>query len=376
MRRGTIFFFFLFFLIGMLPDASAEVDLNNITIYRDNYGVPHIHAKSDEELAYGLAWATAEDDFGSIQENVLAVRGRLAEVQGKKGAIMDFIAFALGLNEQVEKEFEQQTSPEFRSVMEAYVRAINRYAELHPKEVKLKKLFPVSSKDLMAGYMLGMAFIANAQEPLTQIFSGSIKIHEAKLPKGSNAIAISPKKSADGGTYVAINSHQPLVGPYSWYEAHLVNDKVNMHGATFPGGMSLFVGANEHFAWAHTVNHPDFNDVYKLEMHPNKKLTYKYDGQWKTLKQRTKKIKVKVWFFKVRAKRTFYWSEYGPTIKTDDGFYSVRMPSIYEMASAEQWHHMNRATDWASFRATLDQQGHCGTNLIYGDKEGHIYYVS
>ena len=72
--------------------------------------MPHIYAKTDEEVAYGLAWATAEVDFKSMQENFLTVRGRLAEVKGKDGAIMDFLAAFVGANESVDKLYENSFS--------------------------------------------------------------------------------------------------------------------------------------------------------------------------------------------------------------------------------------------------------------------------
>ena len=40
---------------------SQKIDVNNIEILRDSFGVPHIYAKTDAELAYGLAWAHSED---------------------------------------------------------------------------------------------------------------------------------------------------------------------------------------------------------------------------------------------------------------------------------------------------------------------------
>ena len=45
----------------------SHINPENIDIVRDNYGVPHIFAKTDAEVAYGLAWAHAEDDFETIQ---------------------------------------------------------------------------------------------------------------------------------------------------------------------------------------------------------------------------------------------------------------------------------------------------------------------
>jgi acyl-homoserine-lactone acylase len=42
----------------------AQINPANITIARDSFGVPHIFAPTDPEVAYGLAWP-AEDDFNT-----------------------------------------------------------------------------------------------------------------------------------------------------------------------------------------------------------------------------------------------------------------------------------------------------------------------
>ena len=46
----------------------GQINPDNIQIVRDAYGVPHIFTKTDAELAYGLAWAHAEDYFETIQQ--------------------------------------------------------------------------------------------------------------------------------------------------------------------------------------------------------------------------------------------------------------------------------------------------------------------
>ena len=51
----------------------AQTSAENSTIYRDVYGVPHIHGKTDRDVAYGLAWAHAEDDFKTMQNTFYAL---------------------------------------------------------------------------------------------------------------------------------------------------------------------------------------------------------------------------------------------------------------------------------------------------------------
>ena len=90
----------------------------------------------------------------------------------------------------------------------------------------------------------------------------------------------------DGNTYLAINTHQLLDGPVSWYEAHLCSEEgTNIIGALFAGTPSILIGANQHLGWAHTVNYPDKTDVFQLEMHPNKKDQYRVDGDYLRLEE-------------------------------------------------------------------------------------------
>ena len=86
---------------------SQEIDVKNIEILRDNYGVPHIYAKTDAELAYGLAWAHSEDDFKTIQEAYLAGNGLLSKYIGLKGAPADFLTQLIRSDYVVDSLYKQ-----------------------------------------------------------------------------------------------------------------------------------------------------------------------------------------------------------------------------------------------------------------------------
>ena len=81
---------FLIFPIFFLN--SQSIDIDNIEIVRDSFGIPHIYAKTDAELSYGLAWAHAEDDFKTIQEAYLAGNALLSKHIGIRGAPIDFLS--------------------------------------------------------------------------------------------------------------------------------------------------------------------------------------------------------------------------------------------------------------------------------------------
>jgi acyl-homoserine-lactone acylase len=364
--------------ISSLSVHAIQVNTEHIEIIRDQWGVPHIYAPTDEEVAYGLAWATAEDDFLSMQENFLSIRGKLAGIKGKDGAVMDFLAAFIGAKQVAEEQYDKAFSPKYRKILAYYCQAVNDYAQKHPEKVLIKSILPVTPQDMVAGYVVGMALMTNVHFDILRISSGAINNQELSTPKGSNAFAVNAQKTADGNTYLAINSHQPLQGPYSWYEAHLHSEEGwNILGGTFPGGATIFHGVNEHLGWAHTVSLSDLTDVYELRMHNKKKLTYRFDGEWLKLKKKHIWLKVKLfWFIKIPVRKTFYESVHGPVLKGKDGkFYAMRFPANMDIRAAEQWYHMNKATDFSSFYDALKMQAITGLNFVYADKQGNIMHL-
>lgn len=372
-RLALIAVFSLFFII----QAFSQVDPTNIKIVRDDYGVPHIFAPTDEEVAYGLAWAQSEDDFKTVQELLLAIRGKLGSVNGKDGAILDFMAKVSGVDRIVEEQYEGAFSPKFQKILDYFAQGLNDYAEAYPDEVLRKDLFPVDSKDLVKSYTLTMTFLTSVYTEIQKIMNGWITNYEGNLPDGSNAFAFNSSRTVEGKTYLAVNSHQPLQGLFSWYEAHVCSEEGwNFLGGTFPGGAVIFLGSNEHLGWANTLNHPDLCDVYKLEMNPDDKMQYKFDGQWEELEEIKFKMKVKVGFLKIPIKKKLYWSKYGSTIKTKHGVYALRFPANMEIRAPEQLYMMNKAASYEEFMDAMHMQTQAGVNTIYADREDNIYFLS
>ena len=76
--------FILFFLIAH-SYFNAQLNPDSIDIVRGEFGTTHIFAKTDKEVAYGLAWAHAEDDFKTIQETFLPSKYMMGRYKGKEG---------------------------------------------------------------------------------------------------------------------------------------------------------------------------------------------------------------------------------------------------------------------------------------------------
>src|SRR5882757_5195110 len=136
--------------------ATAQINPHNITIARDSFGVPHIFAPTDPEVAYGLAWAQAEDDFSTLQLVVLLGKARLGTALGKKGAAADYTIQLLRCRELVDAQWTT-LSPDFVALIKGYVEGVNAYARAHPGEVKYKKAFPFNEREYLAGVVLSIS---------------------------------------------------------------------------------------------------------------------------------------------------------------------------------------------------------------------------
>jgi acyl-homoserine-lactone acylase len=363
------------FLFGFLSFSQAQINPKNIDIVRDKWGVPHIYSKTDAETSYGLAWAHSEDDFKTIQKTLLAGKGLLGRKLGKKGAAIDYFVQLIRARTVVDEKINT-LSPQFRKVLNGYVEGINAYAKTHKKEVTLKRLFPINEKDLLTSYVISLAVMDKVDRVIGDLFNNKITENPYSI-YGSNAIAISAKKTTNGKTFLDINSHQPLDGPASWYEAHLNSEEGwNILGGLFAGGATVFQGVTPNLAWGHTVNYPDKVDVFKLKMHPTKENYYEFDGEWKALEVKKVKLKVKILGIPIGVKKKAYWSDYGATVKNDSGYYSVRFAANMGIKAPEQWYYMNKAQNFTQFKKALQMTAITGFNIVYADKYDTIFYVS
>ena len=362
----------------------AQVDPNNIEIVRDKWGVPHIYGKTDKETAFGLAWANSEDNFKTIQEVFLPAINKLASHNGKEGATLDYIVQALRCRETANAQFKY-LSKEVVAVIEGYVEGINAYAEAHPEEVLIEGSFPMGVMDYLTGYNMVIHFFSDSGEILRDLIGNDVVYADSLFEEtvsdktiGSNAFMIRKQKTQDKKTYLNVNTHQPLDGPFSWYEAHVVSDEGwNMLGALFPGSPFPLIGTNEHLGWTHTYNYPDLIDVYQLEMHPKKKNMYKFDDEWMPLETSKVKLKVKVFLgMKIGIKKDLYWSVHGPVIKNKSGFFAFHSNALENISSIDQWYHMNKATNLDEFKEALKICGLPRFNVAYADRMDNIFYLS
>jgi penicillin amidase/acyl-homoserine-lactone acylase len=384
-------------------DELETVNNNyNVVIRRDSSGVPHIFGQTDADTAYGLGYAHAEDDFQTIQQALVAARGKLGVAYGIDAAPNDYMVQLLRIWDVVDEKYDT-IPPEVQAIMQGYADGLNYYAALHEDEVILPEVFPLSGRDVAAGFIhrvplffgldgaLGELFAETRQGTVSQNEIGDWGLEIAQSPAfherpsnlpptvkyGSNVIAVGPGRSANGETFLAVNSHQPWEGPVAWYEAHMHSEEGwNMVGGLLPGSPTITHGHNEHLGWAFTVNSPDLIDIYVLEMNPDNPDQYLLDGEWRNLEVGEAPITVTLFGrFRWTVKQEVLWSVYGPTVRQDHGVYALRYAGMGEIGHVEQFVRLNKATNLAEWQSALRDGPLPMFNVGYADEEGNIFYV-
>ena len=371
-------------------------DKYQVVIERDHLGVPHVIGERDVDAAFGFAYAQAEDNWQIIHDTIPFYRGTNAAINGKDAATVDFLVQWLGIWETIDRDYETQLKPETRAWIGAFVDGINYYAALHPEQTN-PSIFPLTEKDVVAGYMLRHLLFYGFDASITELFEPQRQrpvsrgpadadkqaqpmaegVTIGNLPVGSNAIAVSAPFTIDGATRLAINSHQPTTGPVAWYEAHIQSKEgLNVMGGLFPSSATIGVGFTENLAWGATVNKPDLVDIYVLDMDPNDPMRYKLDGEWKTLEAKDIEIEVKLFgFLPWTVTEVGLKSEHGPVIQNDHGTYAVRYAGMGEVRQLEQWLAMSKAQNFEQWRDAMRIQAFASFNFVYADREGNTMFV-
>ncbi|MBU6165998.1 MAG: penicillin acylase family protein [Alphaproteobacteria bacterium] len=359
-------------LIASAPPADPARK-RNVTIARDQWGVPHISGKTDADVAYGIALAQSQDDFRNLEETLAAVRGRSAALLGEDGARLDFVGHLLDARAMADKGYAS-LSPATRALVEAYAQGLNDYARGHAREVRLQGLFPVNGRDVVAGFAMRSPFFFGLDRPLSALIEGKLPPRDAGPAdeRGSNAFAVAGRRSSDGVTRLIVNSHQPWEGPVTWWELVVHSDEGwDFAGANFPGAPYPLLGHNKHLGWANTVNRPDLIDVYRLVLDEGG-TRYRLDGQWRDLESRRVWLRVKFGPLVLPIPRTVYRSVHGPVIINDLGAFAIRYAGIGQVGQVEQYYRLNKARDFAEWKAIMATQAVPATAFVYADAKGHI----
>ncbi|MEY4160529.1 MAG: hypothetical protein RLZZ136_1150, partial [Pseudomonadota bacterium] len=382
------------------PGAPPPPHTYKAQVIRDEWGVPHIRGASDADVTFGVAWAHAEDDFSTLQDVMAMTRCRYGAVAGIAGAATDYVCHLFAPRALVRQRYASLPA-DTRALLDAYATGLNLYAQRHPAEVKLGRLFPINGEDVATGFALRLPFFGGIDRTLKTLVDGKEDAREYGTPMpghrllsywqgggdaagspgvlpgdddGSNAFAIAPKRSGDGVTRLVSNTHQPWRGGVAWYELELQSDSGwHFAGATFPGSPLPLLGHNATLGWTNTINRPDLADVYKLTLSADGD-RYRLDGQWLPLKRQWVWLPVRFGPLTIPVPRLIAHSAHGPVIESPRGAFALRYAGIDTIGAIDEWYRLGKAQDFATWQAQLARQQIPSTNFVYADRTGTIAY--
>jgi penicillin amidase len=378
--------------------ADLEQIARSVTIYRDNYGVPHVYGPTDTSCAFGYIYASAEDNFWQIEDSYIRALGRASEVYGARTLEDDELVRALEIPRLAQAEYER-SSPRSKDLLQASADGLNYFLQRNP-QVKPRLITRFEPWHILAfnRYALYYQFIYRRSGLRTEEIKAVTEPQNAKaselrsslaeapaddfknllVAQGSNMWAVTPAKSASGHAMLFINPHQPFFGTGQWYEGHVHSDEGwDMSGASFFGSGFPTIGHNQFLGWSHTVNAPDIVDIWEEAFDkPGDPLAYRYDGGYRHATEWTDTIKIKSDNGFSERTFTFRKTHHGPVVAKRNGkWLTVKMAQFEEGGQVDEWYAMTKSRNLEEFKKAMSAVAVPMFNAIYADHEGNIFYV-
>lgn len=374
----------LAFLLLSAPRGSAQEirsgdsDLaRQVEIRRTDYGIPHIKADNLRAAGFALGYVQLEDYGQRVVLGLARTRGEMARHQGREQIEADFrnrLSYERAL--ETYHLLEQDT----RDLYEGFAAGVNRYIELHPSE------FPAWLRPAFTGHDVHALGINSPREAAVRSFLRGIGAEPRELQvalepepnpsDGSNAWAFAPSRTRSGKAILMRNPHLSWTAGY--YEAHItVPGKLNFYGDFRIGGpLGIVGGFNEYLGWATTNNSPDLDEIYALEVDPERPDHYLFDGSSVPLQRHEVRAEFKNGDGLGIEKREFLYSPLGPVIHRGDGkIYVLRFAGDGEYRTGEQFLKMMKARNLEEWKDAVRLRARTSSNLTYADRDGNIFYV-
>jgi acyl-homoserine-lactone acylase len=364
------------------PDVPRwERQAQNVTITRDDWGIPHIKGKTDADAVFGLMYAQAEDDFNRVETNYLNSIGRLAEAEGESAVYRD-LRMKLFIDPDSMKA-KYAASPDWlKRLMNAYADGLNYYLYKHP-DVKPRVItrfepwMPLTFSEGSIGGDIERVSLAQLEafygnRPETHALAADEEPVERE-PSGSNGIAIGPSITQSKHAMLLINPHTSF---FFRSEVQMTSDEgLNAYGAVTWGQFFVYQGFNERAGWMHTSSGVDNIDEYAETV--SKKgdaFVYKFGNEERPVVASTITVPYKSDTGLVTKQFTVYRTHHGPVVREADGKW-VSIALMQEPLKAlTQSYSRTKAKDLKAFRETMDLHTNSSNNTLYANADGDIAY--
>lgn len=363
--------------------ADWERQAQNISITRDDWGIPHVRGKTDADAVFGMIYAQAEDDFNRVETNYLNSMGRLAETEGE-GAVYSDLRMKLFINPDSMKAMYAVSPSWLKKLMVAYADGLNYYLYKHPevKPLVIKHFEPWMALTFSEGSIGGDIERVNLRQ--LEAFYGTggngpeIPVALASNappaePGGSNGIAIAPSNTVDHHALLLINPHTSF-----FFRAELQmtsNEGLNAYGAVTWGQFFVYQGFNDRIGWMHTSSGVDNIDEYlETVVKKGDRMYYRYGTGERPLTVSRITVPYKTATGMAKKEFTVYRTQHGPIVRKADGkWVSIRLMQE-PLKALIQSYTRTKAMSYKAFSQTMELHTNSSNNTIFADADGDIAY--
>ena len=377
-----------------------QKEAKQVTIIRDNWGIPHIYGKTDADAVFGLLYAQCEDDFKRVEMNYVEKLGRLAEVNGEKDLYNDLLIRMI--IDSTEAINDYKNAPLWlHKLLDAFADGVNYYLYTHPstKPALLNRFEPwyallwtdgsigaistagLNERDLKNLY--GSDWIVKKKsnrhsEGVSESYQMLKQVQhneeqQQEILTGSNGFAFAPSITENHDAILYINPHVTF---YFRPEVHIVSEEgLNAYGAVTWGQFFVYQGFNEHCGWMHTSSAVDVSDAYIEKIsQQNNQWVYEYEHQQKNVIVKNISISLKKNnSIETKTFKTLY-THHGPVMAKKNGEWLSVKSFNRSIISLEQSWERTKATSFNEFKKVMDLRANTSNNTVYADAEGNIAY--
>jgi acyl-homoserine-lactone acylase len=393
-------------LLGLLMVCSAgalaqsadaarwAAEAQRVTIVRDDWGIAHVHGRSDADAVFGMIYAQCEDDFNRVETNYLTSLGRTAEAEGE-GKIWQDLRQRLFLDPDDLKKDYAASPVWLKKLMDAWADGLNFFLAKHPavkprvithfepwmalsftegsiggdiERVNLQKLEAFYSKPASAPGVSSVGAI----HPDSNALAYAARTSGESEPTGSNGIAIGPSDTANHHALLLINPHTSF---FFRSELQMSSDEgLDAYGAVTWGQFFIYQGFNDRAGWMHTSSGVDAVDEFLESVSGSGTFKYKYGSEERPFTTRQIVVAYKTASGMASRTITAYFSSHGPVTHEENGrWVTIKLMNI-PIPALEQSYLRTKARSYKEYLKTMELQANSSNNTIFADADGDIAY--
>jgi acyl-homoserine-lactone acylase len=361
-------------VLGVLTASTgfAAAADSPTTIYRDEFGIPHIFAPTLEDAAYAVGYAQAEDRLEELLKNYRRASGAMAEVFGPD-AFQDDLRQHVMRHAEVSQARYGEISPKMRAVIASYQNGIRQFMKEHPEQVPAWAQ-EIRPWDVVA---LGRYIIWNwpMGEAAGDLERAGVEFGPLSY-RGSNEMLIGPARTAMNAPIAIIDPHVQWYDAIRFYEVRIYTPEYNAAGVSILGVPLPTLGHSRYCSIAMTTGGPDTSDIFEEEINPAKPSQYRYDGNWREFKVRKVVIGVKSAGTVTRREIALTSSHHGPIVARKNGkAYAMALSYENEVGLTDQCYQMMTARNLAEMKQALSHLQLMAQNIMVATVQGDIYYL-